>query len=170
MRRKHTRDDFPASLVCTQCESCVHLTAAEDFVRLYPMFLPFRKFIAVMLAIWLPVLSGSAVASSVAMQAMGSDCHLAGVKLKKNSSQHLSASHHHDQLAASHSHETGHHDQQDSSCKNCGVCHFACSGFLAALSLTETKNHLLIPGYTLFSTDFQSFTSAPPNPPPLTRV
>lgn len=173
MRPRHTRADFPALtsiLVCTQCGSRVHLTAAEDFVKLYLMFLPFRKFIAVMLAIWLPMLSGSALASSVAMQAMGSDCHLAGVKLKGNSSQQLSGSHHHDQLAASHSHETGQHDQQDSSCNNCGVCHFACSGFMASLSLTETKIQLLIPGYMLFSTDFQSFSSAPPNPPPLARV
>jgi hypothetical protein len=134
------------------------------------MILPFRKFIAVMLVIWLPVLSSNALASSVAMQATGSDCHLAGVQLKENSPQQLSASHQHDQLAASHSHETDQHNQQDSSCKNCGVCHFACSGFLATLSLTVTKNQLLIPGYTLFSTDFQSFTSAPPNPPPLARV
>jgi hypothetical protein len=184
MRPRHTRADFLAflsqenhkgrdnhkTLGYTQCESRAYLTVIDDFVRLYPMILPFRKFIAVMLVIWLPVLSGNALASSVAMQAMGSDCHLAGVQLRENSSQQLSAAQHHDQLAASHSHETDQHDQQDSSCKNCGVCHFACSGFLATLSLPETKNRLLIPGYTIFSRDFQSFTSAPPNPPPLARV
>ena len=172
MRPRHMHADFPAltPTVCTQCESRVHLTAVKDFVRLYLMILPFRKFIAVVLAIWLPVLSGSALASSVAMQAMDSDCHLAGVQLREYSPQQLSASHHHDQFAASHSQETGQHDQQDSSCKNCGVCHFACSGFMAALSIAETKNQVLIPGYTLFSTDFQSFSSAPPNPPPVARV
>ena len=165
-------DDFPAltPTVCTRCESRVNLTVAGDFVRLHLMILPFRKFIAVVLAIWLPVLSGSALASSVAMQAMGSACHPANVQLRENSLQQLSVSHHHDQFAASHSHQTGQHDQQDSSCKNCGVCHFACSGFMAALSIAETKNQVLIPGYTLFSADFQSFSSAPPNPPPLARV
>jgi Protein of unknown function (DUF2946) len=146
------------------------LTAAEDFVKLYQMILPFRKYIAVMLVIWLPVLSSNALASSVAMQAMGSDCHLAGVQSGEISSQQLSNAHDHSQFAASHSHETDQHDQQDSSCKNCGVCHFACSGFMASLSLTETKNQLLIPGYTFFSKDFQSFSSAPPNPPPLARA
>jgi hypothetical protein len=172
MRPRHTRDDFPAltPAVCTRCESRAHLTVTGDFVRLYFVILPFRKFIAVMLAIWLPVLSGSALASSVAMQTMGSDCHLASVKLRENSSQQLSASHHHDQLAANHSHTAGQHDQQDSSCKSCGACHFACNGFMAALSLTETKSQILIPGYTLFLTDFQSFSSAPPNPPPVARV
>ena len=131
---------------------------------LHIMFRPYRKFIAVLLAIWLPLFSGSALAASVAMQTMGGDCPAATAQANEPNA------HHHDQSSANQDQSSGQHDQQSSVCQDCGICHFACGGYLAAIAIKATEARPSAITYASFSTQFQSFTSAPLDPPPLSRV
>jgi len=139
------------------------------------MFIPFRKFVAVFLAIWLPLFSGSALAASVAMQASSGDCNPAAVAASQHNAHHVStthlhATHYHEQVTASQEQEAGQQTPQSSTCKDCGVCHFACSGFLAAISTRVTATLHSAQAYATSLTQFQSFTPAPLDPPPLSRV
>ena len=135
-----------------------------------PMFHLNKKFVAVLLAIWLPLFSGSALAASVALQMTSGDCHPAVAQPNEHSSNHLSTVHHHDQFAAGQDQPAWQHDQQDSSCKDCGVCHFACSGYMATVAINVTETRLFARTYATSSTQFQSYTSAPLDPPPFSRV
>lgn len=129
-----------------------------------------KKFVAVLLAIWLPLFSGNALAASVALQMTSGDCHPAVAQPNEHPSSHLSTVSHHDQFAAGQDQPAGQHDQQDSFCKDCGVCHFACSGYLATVDIKVTEVQLLARAYATSSTQFQSYTSAPLDPPPFSRV
>jgi len=135
---------------------------------------PFRKFVAALLAIWLPLFSGSALAASVAMQATSGDCHAVAAQAHEQQMHHASTTHQHDSLhndrAAASQDRAGQHDQHNSSCKDCGVCHFACSGFLATVAIDATEARLSAQAYATSSTQFQSHTPAPLDPPPLSRV
>jgi len=127
-----------------------------------------RKFAALLLAVWLPLFSGNALAASIGMQSMNGDCHMA--QQASHPSQQVSASHqhmHHAQLAANEDQSAGLHHSQSSSCNNCGVCHLACSGYLAAVTINVADVQPSAQSFTLSSTQFQSFTSAPLDPPPL---
>jgi hypothetical protein len=127
-----------------------------------------RKFVAVLLAVWLPLFSGYALADSIVMQNMHGDCH--GAQRVSHPSQHVSDLHqhmHHVQLAANEHQSSGQLDSQGSTCNNCGVCQIACSGYLAAVTIDVVDAQPSSQSFTLFSTQFQSFTSAPLVPPPL---
>jgi hypothetical protein len=137
-----------------------------------------RKFVAVLLAVWFPLFSGNALAASISMQAMSGDCHTA--QTVEHHSHHVSTAHQHMQhmqLAANQDQAAGHydqqnipHDQQNISHKNCGVCQLACSGYLATVAITVAEPLPLALSFTLSSTQFQSITSAPLDPPPLARA
>lgn len=62
------------------------------------------------------------------------------------------------------------HEQQNSSCNNAGVCHFACIGYLATVVAKMMEAQSLVQTYIPFSSQFQSITSIPLDPPPLVRV
>lgn len=101
-----------------------------------------RKLIAILLAVWIPLFGGNALAASVSMQ--HGSCHE-----MMQDGQHGAAD-------ASH---------QDSSCGS--ACHLACCGYLtvqqsAASPQPETGN---VSTPYLFS--FHSITSTPLLPPPL---
>jgi hypothetical protein len=138
------------------------------------MFRPIRQFVAVVLAIWLPLFSGSALAASVAMQAASGDCRPVVAEVTVQADEHhmhqVSTSHHHDQLVESQDQAADQHDQNSPSCKDCGVCHFACSGYLATIAIQVIETRVLAQAYLTSSTQYQSFTSAPLVPPPLSRV
>jgi hypothetical protein len=139
------------------------------------MFRPIRKFVAVLLAIWLPLFSGSALAASVAMQTDSGDCHPVVAQPNQHHTHQVSIAHHHDshhndQPAASQDQAAGQQDQQNSSCKDCGVCHFACSGYLATVAIKVMEAKLSSQTYATSSTQIHSYTSAPLDPPPLSRV
>jgi len=123
---------------------------------------PLRKFIAVLLVIWLPLFSGTALAASLAMQMTSGSC---------NVSAALEAEHH-DSVA--HQHELVQAGEQDnqkrSGCNDCGVCHFACSGYLANVSDMIMAQQQLISVYFTLSSQIRSYASAPLDPPPLFRV
>jgi hypothetical protein len=127
-----------------------------------------KKFVAVLLAVWLPLFSGYALADSIVMQNMHGDCH--GSQQVSHPSQQVSDLHqhmHHVQLAANEHQSAGQQDSQGSTCNNCGVCQLACSGYLAAVTIDVVDAQPSSQSFTLFSKQFQSFTSAPLVPPPL---
>jgi hypothetical protein len=131
-----------------------------------------RKIVAVVLAVWLPLFSGYALADSIVMQNMHGDCH--GGQQIAHSMQHDSASlqhMHHVQLAANDHQSADRHDSQSSTCNdNCGVCQLACSGYFAVTVIDIAVIEPSSQSFTLFSTEFQSVTTAPLDPPPLARV
>jgi hypothetical protein len=151
------------------------IDSRAEFCQAMPMIRPIRKFVAVLLAIWLPLFSGSALAASVAMQTTSGDCHPLVVQPNQHHTHNVSTihqhyTHHDDQTVSSQVQTSGQKDQQNLSCKDCGVCHFACSGYLAAVTISVTGNQLLAQNYMPSSTQFQSFSSAPLDPPPLSLV
>ena len=134
------------------------------------MISPARKFVAVLLAVWLPLFSGNALAVSMVMQTKGGDCDV--MQQVSPPSQHVPDLHmhmhmNHVQPVADEPHSAGQHDSQGSSCNNCGVCHIACSGYLAAVTVEVAGIQLTTQAYTPSSIQFQSHTSAPLDPPPL---
>jgi len=127
-----------------------------------------RKFVAVLLAVWLPLFSGNALAASIGMHADSGDCDV--MQPVSHLSQHDSASHqrmHHHQLAANQEQQNIPHHQRHSSCNHCGVCQVACSGYLAAVTINVADARPAAQSFTLSTSQFQSFTSAPLDPPPL---
>lgn len=147
------------------------LTMRRIFAMLAYMFRLSRKFIAVLLAVWLPLFSGYALADSIVMRNMHGDCH--GAQQVSHPSQHDSASYqhmYHAQPAANDHQSTGQHDSQSSPCNNNGVCQLACSGYLASLAIDVVEDRLSAQSFMLSSTQFQSVTTAPLDPPPLARV
>ena len=120
------------------------------------MFARSKKFIALVLAIWLPLFSSNVLAMPITM----------------HGGSQPSAAHqaHHHQLGANQDQSAPHHAQQKSDCNKCGVCHLACSGYIstATITLAEVQPCSVSPPF--FSTAFQSFTSAPLVPPPLARA
>lgn len=127
-----------------------------------------RKSIAILLALWLPLFSGSALAASVAMQARGGHCTPAVQSVERHS-DHAKHDMHvgHDMML---SHDADQSAQHDAPCNNCGVCHIACCGYLAAVLAGVSELPATAQSYTIALTGFQSITSAPLDPPPLARV
>jgi len=127
-----------------------------------------RKLIALLMVLWLPLFSGSALAASVGMQSVGGDCSAAVSQPADHHSNHAGA---HQQHAEHASHSGSMQDHQhDTSCKNCGVCHIACCAYLATV---DAGMDVLLPSdrsYASSPTQFQSITFAPLDPPPLARV
>ncbi|OGS91181.1 MAG: hypothetical protein A2061_02565 [Gallionellales bacterium GWA2_59_43] len=110
--------------------------------------------------LWLPIFSGSALAASLAMQAQQGSCHQAAM-------QHEDMSmHHHDAMAD----QAAAQDQSDSSCNACGVCHLACSGYLAVPGLVAPDEPQVVVATTPYLVSFHSITSTPLVPPPLVRA
>ena len=129
------------------------------------------KFIAVILAIWLPLFSGNALAVSVAMQPMGGDHHSIVVQQGEPDAHCASTMQqhpHHAQPAADQDQSAGHQDQLAG--EDCGTCHLACCGYLAAASIevmgAQPSAMLFLPT----TAQFQSITSTLLDPPPLARA
>lgn len=124
------------------------------------MSLRTRKLIAVILLLWLPLFSASAVAESLAMQLQRGDCH--------ESSEMMTMSH--DDMM---DHGMMHHeamqmdDSDDGTCSSCAICHIACSAFLGApiVAMQSIEVDSQPVGFT--PEHFVSHLSAPLDPPPL---
>lgn len=143
----------------------------SEFCQAIHMFRLPKKFVAVLLAVWLPLFSGYALADSIVMQNMHGDCH--GAQQVSHPSQHVSDLHqhmHHVQLAANDHQSAGQHDSQHSTCNNCGVCQLACSGYLATVAIKVAEAQPSAQSFTHSSIQFQSVTLTPLDPPPLARV
>lgn len=115
------------------------------------MSLSVRKFIAVLLAVWLPLFSGVVLAASVSMQMPHGTCH--------------------EMMQNDHQHDQGHADQpsdhQDSSCDQCSICHLACSSYLGVQDIKNIEVIQMCASATPYLFSFHSITSAPLLPPPL---
>ena len=127
-----------------------------------------KKFVAILLAVWLPLFSGNALAMHVVMQVGSGHCEVAVVQQESQQLHQHSA--HQTQLDANQGQATQHHAQQNASCNNCGVCHLACCGYISTVTLNMADAQPTSPAFPHFSTAFQSFTSAPLDPPPLARA
>lgn len=109
-----------------------------------------RKYIAVLLAVWLPLFGGSALAASVSMQMQPHDaCH------------DMAA------MQGDQAHSDQSDDQHESSCSACGVCHLACSGYLGAQQIKVLEVLQSASSATPYLFSFHSITSTPLVPPPL---
>jgi hypothetical protein len=127
-----------------------------------------KKFVAILLLLWLPLFSGNALAASVAMQMpTSSHCHDEAMQMMPDMemSDMEIGSHHpqHDKTPIS-------VDEQSTSCKSCGVCHIACTGYLAMPSVPTVAVQNSACEITPYLVSFRSITSAPLLPPPLARV
>ncbi len=108
----------------------------------------FKKFIAVILAVWLPLFSGDALAVTVSMQ---SACEAHAIHAKA-------------QIASAQHHAGG------MSCKLCGFCHLAATGFLVANGIIP---HPTLPAGSsrpFHLSAFSSIASPPLVPPPLAAL
>ena len=132
-----------------------------------------KKFVAIVLAIWFPLFSGNAMAASVAMQPLGGKCETGKVtNAVHHTSSHHDTSAHHASLAKPDpsSDQKQSPDPQKTSCKNCGVCHLACTGYMTTAAIKVPADPLLAQSFAPSSSHFQSITTAPLDPPPLVRV
>lgn len=124
------------------------------------------KFIAVILALWLPLFSGNALAMSVAMRTTHHGSHSAVAAQQDALHCDSTAQQHAHHAAVAPDQSAGH----QSAAEECGVCHLACCGYLAVTSLEVTGGQ---PPATVFlpaSAQFRSITSTPLDPPPLARI
>ena len=145
-----------------------HVDKAHPFCQHAAMSRPLKKLIALMLAVWFPLFSGNALAMHVAMKVGGADCQAAATQ----QTSHLS---HQDKfsagkLDAQQNQATPHHEGKNAGCSSCSVCHLACCGYISTATITMAEVQQPPATYPFFSTLFQSFTSAPLDPPPLARV
>lgn len=128
------------------------------------MNIPFKQFIAVLLAIWLPLFSGNALAASMVMPSMGGDCH--GME----AAQTGSAMDQYVPVVADEQQPIPQHDQHNTCHNDHGICQLACCSYLAAVTVAIADISSAAQLFAPSSTQFQSFTSAPLDPPPLARA
>ncbi|MDO8351653.1 MAG: DUF2946 domain-containing protein [Gallionella sp.] len=121
-----------------------------------------RKFIAVLLAVWLPLFSGGVLAESLSMQLQRGSCHEAAHNAVADEHAHHSLA-----PAAVEDQST---DPHGSSCNACGVCHLACSGYLAGSNLSGLAVQRAAISVVSYLLSFHSITSIPLLPPPLARA
>lgn len=120
-----------------------------------------RKLVAVFMLLWLPLFSGSALAASVSMQ-LQRGYHEAAVQAMA-----------HEEMSGCHQHNDAQPvaaDEQTPACSACGLCHLACTGYLAVPGAELVAVQTAAREVTPYLVVFHSFTSAPLVPPPLVRA
>jgi hypothetical protein len=147
-----------------QARSCMFDTTSQ-FGKDAPMYRFSKKMIAVFMMLWLPLFSGSALAASVTMQMPSSHCHDEAMSMTQEmdmAGMDMSEHQHSEMAAAA--------DEHDPSCSACGVCHLACTGYLAVPGVEMAAVQNSTREITPYLVSFRSFTSAPLLPPPLARA
>jgi hypothetical protein len=130
-----------------------------------------RKFVAVLMLLWLPLSGGSALAATVSMQAQQGACHEAAMPEMHHADAGDHQHHHAEASAAQDAQDqTASNDQPASSCNACGVCHLACSGYLAEPGVADVAAQVAAQPVTPYLVSFHSITSTPQVPPPLVRA
>jgi hypothetical protein len=125
-----------------------------------------RKFIAIIMLLWLPVFTGSAMAASISMQLPQGVCHDASLSheaMNMDMNMDMANMNMDEHQAAP---ASGH----GSSCQDCGVCHLACTAYLAVPGVSVAAVQTAARETTPYLVVFHSFTSAPLLPPPLVRA
>lgn len=128
-----------------------------------------QKFVAILMLLWLPIFTGNALAASVAMQMAQGECDEAATPMMAEmdmpTMDMTEHQHHHADaatpLAA---------DEQGSACNSCGVCHVACSAYLAAWGVVTVAQLTVAHDVTPYLTAYRSISSLPLLPPPLARA
>jgi len=114
--------------------------------------------------LWLPVFTGSALAASVSMQLPQGECHDAAMSheaMNMNMDMtNMDMGDHQPVPAGNHS----------PSCNDCGVCHLACTGYLAVTGVSAAVVQTAAREITPYLVVFNSVTSVPLLPPPLVRA
>lgn len=118
-----------------------------------------KKFVAVLMLLWLPLFSGNTLAATVSMQMQQGDCHESAASQEM---QHQNMGGHHEMSATA--------DDQSPACNACDICHLACAGYLAVPSTEMVTVQTSAREATPYLLVFHSFTSAPLVPPPLARA
>lgn len=124
-----------------------------------------RKFIAILMLLWLPLSSGSALASSISMQLQHGGC-IESAEMQTMAHNDMDMEmlhHHHEQPPAS-------VDEQGSSCNDCGICHLACTGYLGVPAIEMVVAQTTALESTPYLVSFNSHSSTPLVPPPLVRA
>lgn len=110
--------------------------------------------------LWLPLFSGSALAASVSMQMPQGHCmemaDMAGMDMSGHSL-------HQDEAPAV-------ADQYSPSCSSCGICHLACSAYLAVPDVAPAAVQHGAQEIAPYLVSFHSITSTPLLHPPLVRA
>ena len=125
-----------------------------------------KKFIAVIMLLWLPVFTGSALAASVSMQLPQGGCHEAAIShetmgMDMNMDMANMNMDEHQPLPS------GEHSP---TCQDCGICHLACTGYLTVSSVSMAHVQTAALEITPYLVVFNSVTSVPLLPPPLVRA
>lgn len=127
-----------------------------------------KKLIALLLAIWLPLMTGNSLAASIAMQAQQGSCHEAEMEGMSAEEHHHANADTHQTVADQSANESS--DTQDVPCNNCGICHLACSGYLAVTDIQVLSFPQTGDSSAPYLVSFQSLTTLPLLPPPLARM
>jgi len=137
------------------------------------MLRPNKKFIALLLVIWLPLFSGSALAGAVAMQAKGGDCHAAATQQNEHRPHHAqntpATPHEHQAQLAANPDSSGHQDQPNTSCKNHAICHLACCGYVANSIMIIVAEQQPDRAFTPYLVTPRTLTLPLFDPPPIAR-
>lgn len=107
--------------------------------------------------LWLPLFAGNALASSVAMQMPSGHC--------QDESMQMADMHGKDMGDMNHT-----SDQNMPTGNACGVCHLACTAYLAVPTLASPIVNSAERDATPYQFSFISFSSAPLLPPPLAHI
>lgn len=116
-----------------------------------------QKIIAVLFAIWLPLFSGSAVASSVAMFMPAGQCQDEDMNMAQMGDMDM---HNMSDTA----------DTTAPACASCGLCHMACTAYLSVPNVTLMTAQTAAQDSTPYLVSFHSVSSTPLLPPPLDRA
>lgn len=113
--------------------------------------------------LWLPIFTGSALAASVSMRLQQGGCHESAMSQAMVHEDMGMGDHqmHHDQTPV---------DEHSPSCSDCGLCHLACTAYLAVTGAAVTAFDATALESTPYLVVFHSRTSAPLVPPPLVRA
>lgn len=129
-----------------------------------------RKFIAVIMLLWLPVFTGSALAASVSMQLPQGECHDAAMSheaMNMDMSMNMDMG---NMTMDMSEHQPAPASNHGPSCNDCGVCHLACTGYLVVASVFLADVQTAAREITPYLVVFNSVTSVPLLPPPLVRA
>lgn len=125
---------------------------------------PTRRFVAVLLLLWLPLFSVHALASSISMQMQQGGCDdAATMQVMAHDGMGEHPMHHGEMPAAA--------DESNPVCNDCGLCHLACTGYLA---VPDVELVAALPTTALDTTPYlvvlHSHISVPLVPPPLAHA
>lgn len=129
-----------------------------------------KKFIALLLAVWLPLFSGSALAESIAMQSKGGGCHAAVTQEDAHRSHLASTAYEHHAQPDEDTGMPSHQDRQNSSCNGHSICHFASCGYVANSVLMTVTEQQPDRAFTPYLVTLRTLTLPLFDPPPLARA